>query len=149
MITVCVSGYFTPLHNGHTEYFRMASYLGDRLVVIVNNDYQCFLKHGYVFMPEKDRAELVGSIRWVDGVYLSIDQDGSVCRSLEAVHPNVFAKGGDRVANNCPEYDLCLELGIKFVDRVVPVINSSSDFIKEAVKNYVRLHGVPYDSVRP
>jgi cytidyltransferase-like protein len=147
MTTVCASGYFTPLHNGHTEYFRKAKELGNRLVVIVNNDYQVWMKHGFVFMPEKDRAQLVASIRWVDEVFISIDTDGSVCKSVEFLYPDIFAKGGDRVANNCPEYDLCLKLGIKFVDRVIPVLNSSSDFVREAVKSYVKLHGVPYDTV--
>ena len=33
----------------------MAKKLGDKLVVIVNNNYQCELKKGKPFMDEKDR----------------------------------------------------------------------------------------------
>ena len=40
MKTVAVSGYFDPLHVGHVEYFKLAKKLGDRLVVILNNDKQ-------------------------------------------------------------------------------------------------------------
>ena len=45
-----VSGYFDPLHVGHLEYLRMASKLGDKLVVIINNDEQAKLKKGKSFM---------------------------------------------------------------------------------------------------
>ena len=39
---VIVSGYFDPLHVGHLEYLQMASQLGDKLLVIINNDdYAC------------------------------------------------------------------------------------------------------------
>ena len=49
-IRVAVSGYFDPIHIGHLEYLRMAKELGDSLVVIVNNNYQCKLKKGKHFM---------------------------------------------------------------------------------------------------
>jgi cytidyltransferase-like protein len=35
---VAVSGYFDPIHVGHLEMLEMAKSLGDRLIVIVNND---------------------------------------------------------------------------------------------------------------
>ena len=50
-IRVAVSGYFDPIHVGHLEYLRMAKELGDSLVVIVNNNYQCKLKKGKHFHP--------------------------------------------------------------------------------------------------
>jgi cytidyltransferase-like protein len=37
---VAVSGYFDPIHVGHIEYLKLAKELGDKLVVIVNNNYQ-------------------------------------------------------------------------------------------------------------
>ena len=43
---VIVSGYFDPLHIGHLEYFELSKKLGDKLVVIVNNNEQCKLKKG-------------------------------------------------------------------------------------------------------
>ena len=36
--TVVASGYFDPIHVGHIEYLEMAAKLGDKLIVIVNND---------------------------------------------------------------------------------------------------------------
>ena len=37
-IIVAASGYFDPVHLGHIEYLKMAKKLGDKLIVIVNND---------------------------------------------------------------------------------------------------------------
>lgn len=43
-IVVVASGYFDPIHEGHIEYLKLAKQLGDRLIVIVNNDFQARLK---------------------------------------------------------------------------------------------------------
>ena len=52
MKVVAVSGYFDPIHVGHLEYLKMSKKLGDKLVVIVNNNHQCVLKKD---MQGKDR----------------------------------------------------------------------------------------------
>jgi len=36
--TVAVSGGFDPIHIGHVRYLKEAKKLGDRLVVIINNN---------------------------------------------------------------------------------------------------------------
>ena len=95
-IRVAVSGYFDPIHIGHLEYLRMAKELGDSLVVIVNNNHQCKLKKGKHFMDENDRVEIVKALRFVDEVFLSVDKDRTVCKSLEEIKPDIFANGGDR-----------------------------------------------------
>ena len=89
-IRVAVSGYFDPIHVGHLEYLEMAKSLGDSLVVIINNNHQCKLKKGKYFMDENDRVKIVESLRCVDEVYLSIDEDKTVCKSLEALKPDIF-----------------------------------------------------------
>ncbi|NCO00178.1 adenylyltransferase/cytidyltransferase family protein, partial [Candidatus Falkowbacteria bacterium] len=43
-VVVVVSGYFNPLHVGHIEMIEKAKKLGDKLITIVNNDYQVKLK---------------------------------------------------------------------------------------------------------
>ena len=102
-IRVAVSGYFDPIHVGHLEYLRMAKELGNSLVVIVNNNYQCKLKKGKHFMHENDRLAILKALRFVDEVFLSIDNDKTVCKSLEKLRPNIFANGGDRNKDNIPE----------------------------------------------
>ncbi len=116
---VAVSGGWDPLHIGHIRLFNAAKKLGSELVVIINNDNWLHTKKGYSFMPEKERKELIKSLRSVDRVVLTSHQtddiDRSVCRELRRLKPDIFANGGDRQANNIPEYTLCENLGIKMV----------------------------------
>ena len=125
-IRVAVSGYFDPIHIGHLEYLRMAKELGDSLVVIVNNNHQCKLKKGKHFMDENDRVEIVKALRFVDEVFLSVDNDRTVCKSLEEVKPDIFANGGDRATSEVPEITVCKKFNIKMVDGLGEKIRSSS-----------------------
>ena len=75
MKKVAISGYFDPIHVGHLEYIEMSKKLGDYLIVIVNNNKQCVLKKGKPFMDEMDRMKIVKAIKWVDEVFLSVDED--------------------------------------------------------------------------
>lgn len=134
-ITVAVSGYFNPLHVGHLEMMEKAKKLGDRLVVIVNNDYQVKLKGRVPFLSQDDRLKIVSAIKWVDKVFLSIDRDPSVCKSLARVKPDIFAKGGDRNLGNIPEVPVCRRLNIKIIDKGMgKKIRSSSVLIAKAAR---------------
>jgi len=136
---VITSGYFNPAHIGHINLFREAKKLGDILVVIVNNDEQVKIKESLPFMPEKERVEIVKAIKYVDEVFLSIDKDRSVQKSLKAVaemHPDcelIFANGGDRHQGNIPEVAVCEEFNIKMIDNVGGgKVQSSSWLFKNA-----------------
>ena len=128
MKIVAISGYFDPLHVGHLEYIKLAKKFGDKLVVIVNNDYQSKLKKGKSFMSESDRLEIVKSIIWVDDAIISIDKDGTVCKSIEFIKPDIFANGGDRKNKEIPESKICNNLGIKIIDGLGEKIRSSSNY---------------------
>ena len=80
-----VSGYFNPIHKGHIEYFNSAKALADELFVIVNNDYQRGLKGSKEFQQESERLFIVSNIKSVDHCILSIDQDRTVCRTIEKI----------------------------------------------------------------
>ena len=127
MKRVAVSGYFDPIHIGHLEYLKLAKNLGDKLVVIVNNNKQCVLKKGKPFMDETDRVEILKCLKMVDEVFLSIDIDKTVCNSLEALKPDVFANGGDRSTGEVPESKICKIYNIEMVDGLGEKIRSSSD----------------------
>ena len=135
MKTVAISGYFDPLHIGHIELIKLAKKLGDKLVVIVNNNSQAVLKKGKPFMKQEERMKIVQEIKDVDEVFLSIDQDTSVCKSLRAVNPDIFANGGDRHQGEVPETKICRELDIEMVDGLGKKIQSSSDLVKESLEN--------------
>jgi len=145
---VAVSGGFDPLHVGHIRLFKEARKLGDKLVVILNNDNWLRTKKGFVFMPQKERMELLRSFPFVDSVVLTKhtrdDPDRSVARALRQVRPAVFANGGDRGKGNTPEAVLCKRLGIKLAFNVGRggKVQSSSWMIEAARKPASR-------SVRP
>lgn len=132
MKIVVTSGYFDPIHVGHIELLKLAKELGDKLIVILNNDEQARLKKGKAFMPLEERKKILESIKYVDEVFISIDYDKSVCKSLEAIKPHIFAKGGDRFVGEIPETPICRKLGIEIIDGLGAKIQSSSDLIKGA-----------------
>lgn len=130
---VCVSGYFTILHVGHIRMFKEAKALGDELVVILNNDAQLEAKKGSVIVSAEHRKEILESIEYIDKVLVAVDEDSTVCKTLEYLQPDIFANGGDRVTNNVPEVKVCNELGIKLVWNIGHggKIDSSTRLIKE------------------
>lgn len=115
--TIAVSGGFDPLHIGHVRYLQEARALGNRLVVILNNDFWLFLKKGFVFMPQDERKEILLALSCVDDVVVSFhtgtSTDMSVCAELCSLKPDVFANGGDRLSDTVPEVACCEELGIE------------------------------------
>lgn len=135
-IIVLASGYFNPLHVGHIEYLELAKKLGDKLIVIVNNDEQVKSKGSAPFMSEADRLRIVGALKCVDEVFLSIDHDPSVCQSIEflarARGATIFSKGGDRNTGNIPEKAICDNLGVEIIDGLGAKIRASSELIKKS-----------------
>ena len=129
---VCVSGYFDPIHVGHLEYFKKSKQLGDKLMVIVNNDDQAVLKKGKAFMPADERIKLIEEFKCVDIVVKSIDTDRTVCKTLSVVEPkpHFFCNGGDQFNNIIPEASICNERGIQLIDGLGDKIQSSSWLIK-------------------
>ncbi len=142
MTTVAVSGGFDPLHIGHMEMIKEAKALGDKLVVIVNNDNWLKKKKGFVFMNEQERKAILEAIRYVDEVVITKHPehptDMSVCAELEQVKPDIFANGGDRKPDGdpVPEVALCQRIGIKLVYNIghSGKIQSSSELVKKALE---------------
>lgn len=128
---VTVSGGFDPIHIGHVRMIHEASKLG-KLIVILNNDAFLVRKKGRAFMPVEERKEILENIKGVDSVFVSIDEDDSVCKSLEAIKPDIFANGGDRKdESEIRETEVCKRLGIEMVFNVGGgKIQSSSWLIK-------------------
>ncbi len=139
---VMISGGFDPIHIGHVRYIQEAKKLGDILVVVINNDNWYKVKGRPVFMPEGERKEIIEALSCVDKVILSSHPRGtkdiSVCKEIIKIKPHIFANGGDRFADNIPEFKLCNDLGIKMVFNVGRggKVRSSSELLKAYSKNY-------------
>tara|TARA_R100000008_G_scaffold58463_2_gene36288 strand:+ start:1694 stop:2122 length:429 start_codon:yes stop_codon:yes gene_type:complete len=130
-----VSGGFDPLHVGHIELFNNARELSDALFVILNSDRFLFEKKSRVFMPFEERKIMVESVKGVDMVVPCIDDDSTVCKTLEklsslteAVDAQLlFCNGGDRTSGeNTPEHKICQKLNIETVYGLGDKIQSSS-----------------------
>lgn len=148
---VAVSGGFDPLHIGHIRYMQEAKKLGDKLIVIINNDNWKKQKRKHVFMPDYERKEIIEALGCVDEVIISGHsenlkgpKDMSVSRELSKIKPHIFANGGDRNEEDAKNpkssqyYDLeiCKKLGIQMVFNVGKggKIRSSSELLKEYSK---------------
>jgi D-beta-D-heptose 7-phosphate kinase/D-beta-D-heptose 1-phosphate adenosyltransferase len=137
-----VSGYFNPLHYGHVEYINAAKERSDRLICIVNSDYQVALKDSIPFMSEDHRAKILGNLKSIDEVFISIDKDRTQCESLKYLrekYPNdvlYFFNSGDRKGENLDlsESGVCEKLNIKLQILDLPKLYSSSDLLNK-VKN--------------
>ena len=130
-VVVAISGYLDPVHVGHLELIQKAKAMGDKLIVIVNNTEQAIMKKGFEFMPFSERLKIIKEIKGVDDVFPSIDTDRTVCKSLAALKPDIFANGGDRHQGEIPEAAICHKLGIKMIDGLGDKIQSSSDLVKK------------------
>mgnify|MGYP003821147971 FL=1 len=138
---VITSGYFNPIHPGHIECLELCKELWDKLRVIVNNDKQVRDKTGKedVFQDENFRMRVTSSIKSVDEVVLSVDQDGSVCESIKHTanlirqkYGNdtkiIFGKWWDRFTWNIPEVQVCKDLNIEIRDWLWAKTHNSSEF---------------------
>ena len=146
MKIVIISGYFNQIHSGHVDYIQSAKKLGDKLIVIVNNDKQVILKGSVPFQDEEERKKIVSNIKGVDHAVISIDKDATVCESLRQEYYNycndyffdsmIFCNGGDRKEGGVPEDILEEQFGIQMVYNVGgDKTQSSSSLIEAAKKN--------------
>lgn len=148
---VAVSGGFDPIHIGHIRYMQEAKKLGDKLVVIINNDNWKKQKRKHVFMPDYERKEIIEALACVDEVIISGHsknpkgpKDMSVNKELLKIKPHVFANGGDRNEEDARNPDsslyydveMCKKLDIKMVFNIGRggKIRSSSELLKEYSK---------------
>ena len=149
-IIVATSGGFDPIHVGHLRLLKEAKALGDKLVVILNNDNWLRKKKGYTFMPQEERAAILLAIRYVDRVVITGHKknakDTSVQRELRKLKPDIFANGGDRDKKDAKNRSsslntdqlMCQRLGIRMVFNVGGNKAQSSSWLVEKVQKAKR-----------
>lgn len=115
-----VSGGFDPMHVGHVRMIREARRYGP-VVVILNSDEWLIRKKGFRVSPYEDRREVLAAVGDVYRVVKAWDFDGTVSNSLETLRDQyptqalTFCNGGDRLADNTPETDVCAKANIAMV----------------------------------
>lgn len=95
---VFTNGCFDILHAGHVRYLKRARSLGDALVVGLNSDSSIRAIKGETrpIVPEKERAEVLSALECVD--YVVIFKEPTPLKLIEAILPDVLAKGADWAA---------------------------------------------------
>ncbi len=108
---VLANGCFDLFHVGHVRYLCGAKELGSLLVVAVNSDeqVQALKGKGRPYMPLAERAEIVSAFRCVD-IVTAFDEP-TVEQMVEAIRPDIHAKGTDYTVSNVPERDIVARFG--------------------------------------
>ena len=115
MITITTNGCFDIVHAGHVEMLRVAKSMGNYLVVGINSDdsVRRIKGIGHPLVPQKYRAELVASIRYVDQVHIFNEDDPT--EFLKFIRPNIHVKSNEYEYMDIPEKILSTELGFELV----------------------------------
>lgn len=94
---VFTNGTFDLLHPGHVIYLQQARTLGQALFVGLNSDVSITALKGpqRPLLPQADRALILAALACVDAVI--IFQELTAHRLIEALRPEVYAKGGDYI----------------------------------------------------
>jgi FAD synthetase len=96
---VIAFGSFDVLHPGHIHYLRKAAALGDELIVIVARDSNIrLLKKRRPAFKERDRLEMVSSLRFVDRAVLGNSNKTATdfYRIILRYRPAILALGYDQ-----------------------------------------------------
>jgi rfaE bifunctional protein nucleotidyltransferase chain/domain len=110
---VLTNGAFDVLHPGHVRALEEAATHGGVLVVAVNDDDSVRGHKGpdRPIVTARDRAEVVAALACVD--YVVVFPDATVDRLLEALRPDVHAKGRDYTPETIPERETARRLGVE------------------------------------
>lgn len=135
--TILTYGTFDMFHIGHLRLFKRLSEMGDKLIVGVSTDEFNALKGKKTLIPYDQRAEIVGSVRYVDTVIPETDWEQKV-RDVQEYHVDVFAIGNDWEG----KFDFLKEhCEVVYLDRTDGI---SSTQLKNSLKNLLR---VPKDEI--
>jgi rfaE bifunctional protein nucleotidyltransferase chain/domain len=129
---VATGGCFDLLHTGHVRLLHQARQLGDALVVLLNSDSSVRALKGPTrpVMPAEDRARVLSALECVDKVI--IFDELSPEKTLDALRPDVWVKGGDYAEADLPEAEVVRRHGGEVVLLPTVAGYSSSNLIAAA-----------------
>jgi rfaE bifunctional protein nucleotidyltransferase chain/domain len=133
---VFTNGCFDILHVGHIRYLRKAKSLGDILVVGLNTDRSVRKIKGEKrpIVPQKDRAEVLAALEFVDYVVLFDEPDPFSL--IQKVKPTILVKGADWPKDKIIGRDVVEEAGGRVVRIPLVPGASSSGVIERIIQVY-------------
>lgn len=135
---VLVGGVFDLIHPGHIHTLKAAKGQGDILIVVIARiSTATLIKKGRkIYHDEKQRAELVSSLRFVDLAVLG--QHGTLYDTVEHIKPDIIALGYDQahsekdIAENCRKRNLV----VRVIRLNTPLPSTKSSQIKDNLGEY-------------
>jgi rfaE bifunctional protein nucleotidyltransferase chain/domain len=126
---VLANGCFDLLHVGHVRLLREARALGDLLVVALNTDESVRRNKGAgrPRVPLVERMEIIAALAGVD--YVTSFDEPTAHALIDALRPEVHAKGTDWAADAVPERASVERWGGRVVICGDPKTHSSTDLI--------------------
>lgn len=123
---VWTNGCFDIIHVGHITYLQRAAELGDILVVGLNSDASVRSNKGSdrPIIPEANRAVVLSALECVD--FVVIFDDPTPMALLEALQPDVYAKGGDYTIDTIVQEERRLVEGYGGEIAIIPGIEGQS-----------------------
>jgi D-beta-D-heptose 7-phosphate kinase/D-beta-D-heptose 1-phosphate adenosyltransferase len=123
---VWTNGCFDILHAGHIAYLIHARQEGDVLVMGLNSDASVRAIKGpeRPVINEHDRAIVLSALTCVD--YLLLFDDPSPARLIEALHPDVYVKGGDYTIDTINQEERKLVESYKGRIAILPGVEGQS-----------------------
>ena len=133
---VFTNGCFDIIHAGHVRYLKKARSLGNALVVGLNSDSSVRSIKGETrpIVPQKERAEVLSALETVD--YVVIFNDPTPERLIEAIRPDVLAKGADWAARDIVGARAVKEAG----GRVARITLAKGKSTTNIIKKILALH---------
>lgn len=117
---VWTNGCFDILHVGHIMYLQEARKEGDVMVVGLNSDASVRKNKGpeRPVVEENDRAQVLSALECVD--YIVIFDEKTPMPLLEALQPDVYAKGGDYTIDTIVQEERRLVEGYGGAIAIIP-----------------------------
>ena len=133
---VFANGCFDLLHAGHIRYLESAKELGDILILGINSDacVRALKGRGRPLQPEAERAEILASLDCVD--YVLLFDTPTADGILEALRPDVHAKGTDYTEGTVPEGETVRAYGGRVAIAGDPKNHSTRDLIQTILSKF-------------
>ena len=150
---IIISGGFDPIHSGHINLISEASKIAS-VIIILNSDTFLMDKKGFVFMNSDERKLILSSIQGVNEVFLSIDDDHTVIKSIDHIAKNnknikFFGNGGDRKnVNDIPEVEICEKHHIELLFNIGGEKSQSSSSLTSSFYDQMLLKNESPDIVK-
>lgn len=131
---VFTNGHFDLLHVGHLDYLEKARALGDALIVGLNGDdaSERLKGAGRPLVPAVERVRLLAALVPVTAVV--IFEDDTADDLLNALKPEIYAKGGDYAHKVLPERPTVEAYGGR-VELIEYLENYSTTNLIEKIRN--------------